>query len=143
MVTGAGCLVGEMGVRTQGVVGTSVAGVRARGATSPFDGVTVGLGGMQTGCAGVTRLSGGRGARLGLAKEDWGFVGRKSLGLGTGPIDVSTLVAQSNSACPCGAGLAAALAVGDGAGSVVLLSHSRIPWSSPSLGWCTSLPTSV
>jgi hypothetical protein len=57
-------------------VGTRVVGVRTVGAASPFDGVTVGLGGVQTGCEGV--------------------VGRKSLTLGTGPIDVSMLFTQSN-----------------------------------------------
>ena len=63
-----------MEVRTRGVVGASVAGVCALGATSPFNGVTVGLG--RSGCEGV--------------------VGRKSIALGTGPIDMSMLVAQSN-----------------------------------------------
>ena len=53
-----------------------VVGVRTVGAASPFDGVTVGLGGVQTGCEGVA--------------------GRKSLTLGTGLIDVSMLFAQSN-----------------------------------------------
>ena len=41
---GTGYLVCEMGVRTLGVVGTSVAEVCARGATSHFGGVTAGLG---------------------------------------------------------------------------------------------------
>jgi hypothetical protein len=63
-------------VRARGVVGASVAGVHALGATSPFDGVTVGLGGVQTGCGVV--------------------VVRKSLTLGTGPIDLSLSFAQSN-----------------------------------------------
>jgi hypothetical protein len=51
-------------------------GVRTVGAASPFDRVMVGLGGVQTGCEGV--------------------VGRKSLTLGTGPINVSMLFTQSN-----------------------------------------------
>jgi len=84
-----GNLVGEMGVRAQGVVGTSIVGVRALGATSLFDGVTVGLGCLQTGCAGVMRLVGRRGARLGLTKGNGGLVGWKSLTLGMGPIDLS------------------------------------------------------
>ena len=41
-------------------------------------------------------------------------VGRKLRVLGTGPIDVSVSVAQSNRTCSCGVGLTAALAVGDG-----------------------------
>jgi hypothetical protein len=111
-------------------VGAPIAGVRARGAigaTSPFDEVTVGLGGARTGCGGVTGLSGGRGVGMGFAEGDGGLVGRKSLGLGTGPIDVSMFVAQSNRARSCGAGLTAGLAVVVGTGCVVSLSGSRTP----------------
>jgi hypothetical protein len=57
-------------------VGARVAGVHARGATSPFDGVTASLGGVQVGCGVV--------------------VGQKSLTLGTGLIDLSLLFAQSS-----------------------------------------------
>ena len=56
----------------------------------------VGAVSMRTGFVGVTGLSGEHGARLGLSKGDWGLVGRKSLALGTGPIDSSVSVAQSN-----------------------------------------------
>jgi hypothetical protein len=73
-VTGTGRLVCETGVRVQGVVGASVAGVHALGATSRFGGVTVGLGSAQTGCEGVVGLSGKRGAGLGLAKGDGGLL---------------------------------------------------------------------
>jgi hypothetical protein len=67
-----------MGMEAAGMrsLGAPVAGVRAQGATSSFGGVTVGLSGAQTGCEGV--------------------VGRKSLELGTGPIDWSVSVAQLN-----------------------------------------------
>ena len=47
----------------------------AQGAVSPFDGVTVGLGGARTGCGGVTGLSSRRGAGIGLAKGDGGLGG--------------------------------------------------------------------
>jgi hypothetical protein len=69
-----------MGMEAAGMrsLGAPVVGVRARGATSSFDGVTVGLGDAQTSCEGV--------------------VGRKSVTQGTGPIDSSMLVAQSNTA---------------------------------------------
>jgi hypothetical protein len=70
-------------------VGASIAGERARGATSHFGGVMVHMGIAQTGCGGVTELSGGWVGGLGLAKGDGGLVGRKSLMLGTGPIDLS------------------------------------------------------
>jgi hypothetical protein len=62
-------------------LGAPVAGVRAQGATSPFDGVTVGLGGAQMGCVGAVQL-----ARS---------VGAWSAKVGTGPIDVLVSVAQS------------------------------------------------
>jgi hypothetical protein len=101
--------------------------VGVQGAVSPFDGVTLGLGGARAGCGGVTGLSSRRGAGMGLAKGDGGLVGRKSLGLGTGPIDVSMFVAQSNRARSCGAGLTAGLAVVVGTGCVVSLSGSRTP----------------
>ena len=55
VVMGAGLLVYEAGLHVQGVVGASVVGVRAQGAMSLFDGVTVHLGGVQTGWAGMTR----------------------------------------------------------------------------------------
>jgi hypothetical protein len=101
-------------VRLQGVVGASVAGVRARGATSPFGRVTLGLGGVQMGCECAVGLSGGRGAGLGLTKGDGGLVERKSLVSGMGPIDESMSVAQSNRACLRGTGLTGVLAVVDG-----------------------------
>jgi hypothetical protein len=63
---------------------------------SSFDGVPAGLGGVRMGCGGVTGSSGGKGAGLGLTKGDGGLVGRKSLVLGTGPIDWSMSIAQSN-----------------------------------------------
>jgi len=90
-----------LGLTRVGVVsaGAPVAGVRARSATSPFDGVTVGLGGVQTSWEGVLGLSGRRGVGLVLTKGDGGLVERKSLALGTGPIDESMSVAQSNRAC--------------------------------------------
>jgi hypothetical protein len=61
-------------VCARSMVGASVAGLRALGATSPFDGVTVGLGVVRTGCEGVTRLAGRCGARLGLAKGNGGLL---------------------------------------------------------------------
>jgi hypothetical protein len=51
---------------------------------------------MRTSFVGVTGLSGEHDAGLGLSKGDRGLVGRKSLALGTGPIDSSMFVAQSN-----------------------------------------------
>jgi hypothetical protein len=87
----------------------------------------VGLGSARMGCGGVTGLSSMRGAGMGLAEGDGGLVGRKSIALGTGPIDSSSLVAQSNHARSCGAGFTAGLAVVVGAGYVV-----------PSSGSCTS-----
>ena len=63
------------GVRACGSVGARIAGVHTQGAASPLDGVTVDLGGVQTGCEGVTGLSGGRGAGMGLAKGDGGSGG--------------------------------------------------------------------
>ena len=56
----------------------------------------VGAVSMRTGFTGVTGLSGEHDAGLGLSKGDRGLVGRKSLALGTGPIDSSMFVAQSN-----------------------------------------------
>jgi hypothetical protein len=58
--------------------------------------LAVGVGGMRTVCEGAVGLSGKRGAGLWLAKGNGGFVGQKSLALGTGPIDLSVSVAQSN-----------------------------------------------
>jgi hypothetical protein len=60
------------------------------GGTSPFDGVTVCLGGAQTGCGGVTGSLGGEGAGLGLATGNGGLleVGRISLELGAVPLMV-------------------------------------------------------
>jgi hypothetical protein len=52
-----------------------IVGVHAQGATSSFGGVTVGLGGAQTGCEGLVGLSGRWGAGLGLAKGNRGLVG--------------------------------------------------------------------
>jgi hypothetical protein len=96
--------------------GAPVAGVLAHSATSPFDRVMVGLGGVHTGCECATGLSGGHGAGLGLTKGDGGLVGRKLFMQGTGPIDWLSLVAQLNCHGLCGAELTAALAVVDGAG---------------------------
>jgi len=59
-------------------VGTRVARVRTLGATSLFDGVTVGLVGAQKGCNGM--------------------LGRNSLALGTGPGDSLMLVASQTAA---------------------------------------------
>ena len=73
-----------------------VARVRTLGATLPFDRVMVGLGSIQTGCEGVMGLPSSRGVGSGLAKGDGCLVERKSLALGTGPIDLSVSVAQSN-----------------------------------------------
>jgi len=119
-----------------------VAGLCARDATSLFDEAMVGSGGTQTGCECATGLSGGHGVGLGLTKGDGGLVGRKSVTQGTGPIDVSVSVAQSNRACSCGAGLTAALAVVDGSSrtshGISLASTSR---SIPSA--CCSLPLST
>ena len=56
----------------------------------------VGAVSMRIGFAGMMGLSGEHGAGLGLSKGDSGLVGRKSLALGTGPIDSSMFVAQSN-----------------------------------------------
>jgi hypothetical protein len=56
----------------------------------------VGASCMRTSFEGVTGLSGEHDAGLGLSKGDRGLVGRKSLALGTGPIDSSMFVAQSN-----------------------------------------------
>ena len=89
------------------MVVASIVGMHLRGATLPFRWVTVRLGVVRTG------------------KGDWGLVGRKSLALGTGPIDLLVSVAQSNRVCSRGTGLVAALAVGDGAGCVVPLLGSR------------------
>ena len=57
---------------------------------------SVGVGSMRTSFEGMTRLSGEQDAGLRLSKGDRGLVGRKSLALGTGPIDSSMSVAQSN-----------------------------------------------
>jgi hypothetical protein len=101
-----------------------VAGVCAQGTALSLDGATVGPCGLQTD---VTRLAGGRVAGSELTEGDGTLVGRKSLGLGTGPIDPLVSVAQSNLMRSRGTGLAAALAVGDGAGCGVPLSGSRAP----------------
>jgi hypothetical protein len=100
----------RVGVWAVGVVlaGAPVAGVRACSATSPFDGVTVGLGGVQTCWEGVLGLSGRRGAGLVLTKGNGGLVEWKSLALGTGPIDPSVSIAQSNRHGSCGVTLCAA-----------------------------------
>ena len=123
------------------MVGASVVGVRAQGATSQFDGVTVGLGGMQAGCEGETGLSSKRGAGSGFARGDGGFVGRNSLALGMGPIDESMSVAQSNRACSRGTGLTGVLAVVDRAWSrSSVLSCLPTPLASCSLPTaCSSL----
>src|SRR5882762_4134311 len=102
------------------------------------------------GCGVVTGLSGGEGAGFGLAKGDRfghpfvlglasdvvgcnllalmveaGVGVQSTKGMGLGPIDSSTSVAQSNRACSCSTGVTAALAVGDGVGS-----HTS-PWVIP------------
>lgn len=86
-----------VGVHVRGVTGMGIAGLGPRNATSPFDGVTAGLGSARTDCGGVAR--------------------QKSLALGTGPIDESTSVAQLICMGSCGAGTAAVRPVGDGVGS--------------------------
>jgi len=65
----------ELGLIRGGVAGVGSTGVGSV-ATSPFGGVTVGLGGVEMGCKGV--------------------VGWKLLALGTGPIDSLMSVAQFN-----------------------------------------------
>jgi hypothetical protein len=52
-----------------------VAGLCSRDATSLFDEATVGSGGTQTGCGGVTGLASRRGAGIGLTKGDGGLGG--------------------------------------------------------------------
>jgi hypothetical protein len=137
VVMDAGYLVGGKGVRAWAVVGASVVGVRVRSATSPFRWVTMGLGGVQTGWAGVTGLASGQGAGVGLAKGDQALVERKSLVVGTGPMEVLVSVAQSIRArsYSYSNGLAGVLAMVSGAGCVVSSTRSRIP--------CNPLPTSA
>ena len=89
-------------VGMQDVVGASIAELCVWGAMSPFDRVTVGLGGMQTGCEGVVGLSGRQVGGLRLARGDGGLVGQKLFTLGTGPIDLSGSVAQLNHHSLCG-----------------------------------------
>jgi hypothetical protein len=109
-------------------LGALVAGVRAWDATSSFDGMTVGVSGLRSGLAGADAICLLGVGAVGVARMGCGGVlGRKSLTLGTGPIDDSVSVAQSNRCGSCGAGLMATLAVGDGAGCMVLSSCSRIP----------------
>jgi hypothetical protein len=57
---------------------------------------SVGVGSMRTSFESLTELSGKHDAGLGLSKGDRGLVGQKLLTLGTGPIDSSVSVAQSN-----------------------------------------------
>ena len=45
-------------------MGIHIAGLCVCDATSPFDGMMVGLGSMQTGCEGVTGMSGRQGVAL-------------------------------------------------------------------------------
>jgi hypothetical protein len=82
----------ETGVHTQGVVGASIAEVRAPGATSHFGRATVCLGVVQTGSGGMTGLSRRWGADMGLAEGNGGLLdplehpfmlGRNWLVLGT------------------------------------------------------------
>ena len=56
-----------MGMETVGTwsLAAPVMGVCVQGAMTSLDGVMVDLGGLQTGCVGVTRLAGGCGAQLG------------------------------------------------------------------------------
>ena len=80
--TGVGS-VGMLAVQSVGAAGVCsldvpVVGVHAQGATSPFDGVTVGLGGSQTSCGGVARLASRWGAGIGLAEGDGGLLGQKT-----------------------------------------------------------------
>ena len=101
VVMGTGLLVYEVGLHAQGVVGASVAGVHAQGAMSPFDGVMVHLGGVQTGWAGVTGLASGQGAGAGLAKDDGalldllGHLFTLGLGGGTGECGLFALGVMS------------------------------------------------
>ena len=57
---------------------------------------SVGADSMRTSFESLTELSGEHDAGLGLSKGDRGLVGQKSLALGTGPINSSVSVAQSN-----------------------------------------------
>ena len=123
------CLVGMKAVVTWSLV-APIAGVCMQGTALSLDGATVGLCGLQTGCTDVTRLAGGHVVGSELTEGNGTFVGQKSLGLGIGPIDPLVLVAQSNLVHSCGTGLAATLAVGDGAGCCcqALVPHSpRLP----------------
>ena len=52
----------------------SIVGICVQGVTLPFCCVTVCLGSIQTGCAGVMRLAGGHGACLGLTKGNRGLL---------------------------------------------------------------------
>ena len=90
------------------------------------------------GVVGVSR----RGVGVELAKGDWGLVGRKSLEVGTGPMEVSVSVAQSTHVHSHGIGLVGVLAMVGGAGCVVSLC-SCVPWFSPSCVPCSLLPTSA
>ena len=83
------------GLTKAGVVGVLAAGVQLVGAEAAgiwsLGAPVVGVCGRM-GCEGMTVLSGGHGAGLGLTKGDGGLLGRKSFALGTGPIDVSVSV---------------------------------------------------
>ena len=94
--------VGKCATFAQGAVSPAIEAavvlvdVRSGFANTKMSRSDVGAVSMRTGFAGMTGLSGEHGAGLRLGKGDWGFVGRKSLALGTGPIDSSVSVAQSN-----------------------------------------------
>ena len=90
---GTGCMV--FGMRDGGAC---IGRIRCRGACMGCH-ITVSLGDGGLGwCAGGLRghngLSSKQGAGLGLARGDRGFVGQKSLEVGTGPMDVLVSVAQ-------------------------------------------------
>ena len=87
-------------------VGILVAGVGAKGATSPSNGVMVHLGGVRSGLVGAVGV-----ARMVCE----GVPGRKLVTQGTGLINWSMSVAQSSRACSCSTGLTGVLAVADGA----------------------------
>jgi hypothetical protein len=92
------------GVCGRGAVDVPVAGVRAWGATSPLNKVTVHLGGVRLGLVGADAMgslvAGAVGVQTmgagGVRTSCGGVVGRKSLALGTGPINESVSMAQSS-----------------------------------------------
>ena len=110
---GAGPLVGETGIRAQGVVGASVARVRAWGVmgaprvrgrvtTSLFGRVTVGLGSSRSGWEGIAGQLDSRRAGFGLTMRG-----------GTSPVDRAT-AGGAVGAGVCAWGATSALGVGVG-----------------------------